>query len=156
MREGEGAVLGLGNLLVGRFEPNSIGFAYDSVKNRQRVVRNATCIQSAFARAGLVLVIGRPNLFAHTLITLAGNPFVRRLAFQTLLIIRRPAYHWSGAMCNAFARFHSGSCRRCAAGGILCFQGALADAVDTVEHIPAAFGLAGSSGARASDGVVSG
>ena len=53
-------------------------------------------------------------------------------------------------MLNIFALFDTGSCQLCASSGILCCQGALADAVDAVKIVPTTFGLTGSSGARAS------
>ena len=53
-------------------------------------------------------------------------------------------------MLNTFACFDTGSCQRCAASGVLCLQGALAHAVDTVKVDPATFGLTGSSRGRAS------
>ena len=59
-------------------------------------------------------------------------------------------------MVNISALFDSGSCQHVAANGEPCFQGALADAVNTVKVVPTTFGLACSSGARASSRVVPG
>ena len=97
-----------------------------------------------------VVTITVPIIDGNTLITLAFHAFVRLIAFQTLLVVWKRALYWGGAIFNISALFGTGSCQRCASRGVLCLQGALADAVDAIKVVPTTFGLACSSGARAS------
>ena len=109
---------------------------------------NGTCRESAVASPQFsispIIMVG------NTLIVLPFHTFVRLVASQTLLVVWPRALYWGGAMFNIFARFDTGSCQSCASRGVLCLQGALADAVDAVKIVPTTFGLTGSSGARAS------
>ena len=89
-------------------------------------------------------------IVGNTLITLAFHAFVRLVAFQTLLVIWKRALYWASAMLDVFTRFDAGSRQLCASNGVLCCQGAFANAVDAVKIVPTTFGLTGSSGGTAS------
>ena len=109
---------------------------------------NGTCRESAvaslqFSNSSIIMV-------GNTLIALPFHAFIRLVASQALLVVWPRALYWAGAMFNIFARFDTGSGQSCASSGVLCLQGALADALDTVKVVPTTFGLPCSSGTRAS------